>query len=413
MKLDHPSDQDIDAAVMQAADGALAFRRWPAGLRAIWHDENDRRLRRELIFINAIGMALGLLCLPFDYLAGPQVFETALTLRVGLVAPVYLMAMFVARYGSPSLQRVTCLLPVPCFATVGAYLGMHTINPYMSEYVMASGLLIMMTGVILPLRPACLFTISGLALGALWLVFLTMPHPAQANIPTLLAFISVICVVTLAIPVRTTRLRDQHFLLELRSRLMSARLIVANRQLSELSHRDELTGLRNRRYFERVFESALETSIARDDELAVMMIDVDHFKAFNDTHGHMAGDRALRQVARQLEREFAAGGYTLARYGGEEFVVVVEDSDVETALQLADRARQAVSARPVTLDDDRSVRLTVSVGVAMRKVAGSTASALMGRADEALYEAKQAGRDLVRLARKGDGRLPPAMPVSA
>ena len=144
-----------------------------------------------------------------------------------------------------------------------------------------------------------------------------------------------------------------------------------------------------------------------------MMIDVDHFKAFNDTHGHMAGDRALRQVARQLEREFAAGGDTLARYGGEEFVVVVEDSDVETALQLADRARQAVSARPVTLDDDRSVRLTVSVGVAMRKVAGSTASALMGRADEALYEAKQAGRDLVRLARKGDGRLPPAMPVSA
>ncbi len=398
MKPDHHPDHEIATAVMRAADHELPFRRWSPILQALWVAETDMRRRRDLVFVYSIGLMVGLACLPLDYIAGPEIFETGLYLRLGLVAPVYLLAILAARFGSSGFNRIACVLPVPFFATVGAYLGMHPVNPLMSEYVMSVGLLVTLASVISPLRPAYIIAVSGLSLVGLWTVFATIPQGGSTKELILLIFISVICAVTLAIPLRTTRLKDQNFLFTLRSRLMSDRLVVANEQLRELSHRDDLTGLPNRRYFERIFETALRGSIDRDDDLAVMMIDVDNFKAFNDTHGHLAGDRALRQVATELEKQFSAPGQTVARYGGEEFVVVVEGCNAEAALHLADRARRAVAARPVKLGRDRRARLTVSIGVSLRKVAGSAAPELLGCADEALYEAKLAGRDLVRLA---------------
>lgn len=146
--------------------------------------------------------------------------------------------------------------------------------------------------------------------------------------------------------------------------------------------------------------------MASGDELAVMMIDVDHFKQFNDTHGHTAGDRALRQVARELEKQFCAPGSTVARYGGEEFVVVVEKCGEEAAMDLAQRARSAVAARPVALDMGSRAMVTISIGVALRKSAALSANALIECADAALYAAKTSGRNLVRLARDGDARGP-------
>ena len=203
-------------------------------------------------------------------------------------------------------------------------------------------------------------------------------------------------------PFRTATLKDRNFLYALRSQLASERLIAVNEQLRELSHRDDLTGLPNRRYFERIFHTAFRAAKTRGDDVAVMMIDVDHFKQFNDTHGHAAGDRALKQVAKELEKQFAQPGSTVARYGGEEFVVVVEHSSHDEALRLADRARDAVARRPVTLDLVGRVSVTVSIGVALQRSGAASPEALIERADEALYEAKRAGRNIVRLAREED-----------
>lgn len=399
----------IDDLVERVADQGLPFRRWPGELRAAWRAEQRTKRRRELAFIHSIGLLLCLLCLPLDYIGGSQVFEAGLWLRVGIVTPVYLAAIFAARYGGWVLQRWTSVLTVPCFATVACTIGLHFAADQMREYVMAAGLLITMSAVVVPLRPVFIATMTGLSLTGMWSAWATMPPIGDGTEHVLLSFITVISVITLAIPVRTARLKDQNFLFALRSRFVSDRLLVANEQLRELSHRDDLTGLPNRRCFERIFDTAFRASVDSGDHLAVMMIDVDRFKSFNDTHGHLAGDRALQQVASVLEQQFDAAGHTVARYGGEEFVVVVQGCDEGAALRLADQARRAIAERPVAVDRTQRVAITISIGVALREDTGLSPSALIGRADGALYDAKAAGRDIVRLARDDDGREPPTI----
>jgi diguanylate cyclase (GGDEF)-like protein len=129
------------------------------------------------------------------------------------------------------------------------------------------------------------------------------------------------------------------------------------------------------------------------------MIDVDHFKQFNDTHGHGAGDRALRQVAQTLELAVRRTDL-VARYGGEEFVVVLPDSTAEQAVAKMNAIREAIEAEPLMLawKDGRSApaRLTVSIGVAnWSDERGQTAAEFVAEADARLYEAKKGGRNRV------------------
>ena len=161
---------------------------------------------------------------------------------------------------------------------------------------------------------------------------------------------------------------------------------------------DELTGLRNRRFFQE--QAARELDICRRyaRQMAILMIDVDHFKQFNDTHGHAIGDDVLRAMGRVL----AAGVRAVdlpARYGGEEFVVLCPDTDLAGAALLADRLRQAVAAVKLGEADGRAIRpVTCSIGVAAFQGSDLDLSELLDRADAALYDAKAAGRNQVQVA---------------
>ncbi len=402
-------DQNLDALTEHAYETGQRYGAWPPAVRQIWQAEGMYRRRRELSFVHSIGLLLCLLCLPLDYNAGPEVFEHGLFLRLGLVTPVYLLAIAAAWFGSWRQQRWTSVLAVACFATVAGYLGMHFAHDEVREYIMAAGLLVMMASVVVPLRPRHLLAMVLLSLAGLWTVYATAPVTWAGPLHVLLAFVTVSCFLTLAIPVRTTMLKDRNFLLGLRSRFATERLIAVNEQLRELSHRDDLTGLPNRRYFERIFDTAFRSAGTGDGSLALMMIDVDRFKRFNDSYGHMAGDRALKQVGGVLERYFSAPDRAVARYGGEEFIAIVQECGVEDALRLADEVRQAIAARQVTVGRRGRASLTVSIGVAIRSDADASGAELVERADAALYEAKQAGRDLVRLARTDDGSPPPSI----
>ena len=183
----------------------------------------------------------------------------------------------------------------------------------------------------------------------------------------------------------------------------------ANEQLRALSDHDDLTGLPNRRNLERVFDEAFRTSVAAGTDLAVIMIDVDHFKRFNDTYGHVAGDRTLAQIARTLERSICGPGRMVARYGGEEFIAVLDGTEEQSALRIADGARRAIADRRVSVGDRRRSSVTVSMGVTLRRRADRSPLSMIERADAALYEAKEAGRNIVRLAGRSDGKPPPAI----
>jgi two-component system cell cycle response regulator len=166
----------------------------------------------------------------------------------------------------------------------------------------------------------------------------------------------------------------------------------------EMALIDPLTGLYNQRYLMRHLRGLLEGGQNR--EVAVLMIDVDHFKSVNDEFGHATGDQALRAVADVLRGNTRVFD-SLARYGGEEFVVVMPGTGAADAALAAERLRSAVEATPCTWASGKPSRLTVSIGVACRAQRPGTPEALLHAADLALYAAKRAGRNRAEIAAPG------------
>jgi diguanylate cyclase (GGDEF)-like protein len=178
-------------------------------------------------------------------------------------------------------------------------------------------------------------------------------------------------------------------------------LALVNLQLRETlrvqSLRDPLTGLHNRRYLDESLPREVTRCLRRQQPLAVLMLDVDHFKSFNDTHGHAAGDALLTAVAQALQAS-TRGEDLVCRYGGEEFTVVLVDAPRECAVRRADEIRAALGA--VTVQHLRQTLgpRTVSIGLAMLPDDGQTPEALLRQADAALYRAKHEGRNRVVVA---------------
>ena len=151
-----------------------------------------------------------------------------------------------------------------------------------------------------------------------------------------------------------TQVRRHRFTLELRERVNST---------MQMAIVDELTGLYNRRYFDRHLSMMLEKSTAQDRDMAVMMLDLDYFKSVNDTHGHDAGDAVLKEFAERLQRNIR--GVDLAcRFGGEEFVVLMPDTDLQQAHSVAERVRSSVAERMFEIGTGAPIQVTVSVGAA-------------------------------------------------
>lgn len=173
-------------------------------------------------------------------------------------------------------------------------------------------------------------------------------------------------------------------------------LASANDRLVESNQRDSLTGIYNRHYFHELLERQLYD--AREDlqHLAVLMIDLDHFKRINDNYGHLVGDECLRVAARRMGEVVKAHGGVLARFGGEEFVAALPGLDAVQAVAAAEAVRSCVAAEPVGADGQQ-VKVTVSIGVHALdayRIAGPDDA--LRRADEALYSAKSGGRNCVR-----------------
>jgi two-component system cell cycle response regulator len=166
----------------------------------------------------------------------------------------------------------------------------------------------------------------------------------------------------------------------------------------EMAITDGLTGLHNRRYLERHLATLVLQAIGRSKPLSVLVLDIDHFKAINDTYGHAAGDDVLREISRRLRK--AVRGIDLAcRMGGEEFVIAMPDTDAALALLVSERLRQKIAREPFQIaDSGAALAVTVSIGVSSLISSEDVPKALLKRADEALYRAKRAGRNRVAAA---------------
>lgn len=165
-------------------------------------------------------------------------------------------------------------------------------------------------------------------------------------------------------------------------------------QVQKQARTDALTGLNNRGEFQRQLKEEEERARRYHRSLSLLMLDVDHFKHVNDTHGHQAGDEVLRALAARLREQIRPVDHA-ARYGGEEFVVILPETSNEGALDLAERLRMAVAGTVVPVAEGRTIPITISIGVATFPADAGSEAALIAAADAALYAAKQGGKNRV------------------
>lgn len=304
-------------------------------------------------------------------------------------------------------------------AVISTQIQYHLITPLASKSVLIGVLWIIVAAIVMLLRgyrPARLFLLA-------WALFL-----AGTTLFTLLAFGLVprnfwtlngvqigsaleMLLLSLALGSRYAglRLENVRIVVETNERLerrmidrtkqlrtTMAQLGEANVQLREYSQRDPLTGVYNRRHFREAFEQALH---ARNDDgkpLALLLLDLDHFKQINDTYGHLAGDDCLRHAARCVEDVAASRGGLVARFGGEEFVAVLPGTTAQEALQVAEAMRLRIHQSPVATRN-HSIHMSTSIGVHTVDASRETVPEEVIRiADEALYRAKDDGRNCVR-----------------
>ncbi len=161
---------------------------------------------------------------------------------------------------------------------------------------------------------------------------------------------------------------------------------------------DGLTGLYNRHYLNTHLGNMVKQSLRNGKHLALMMMDMDHFKEVNDTYGHAVGDMILRQLS-HIIMQASRSSELVARYGGEEFVILMPETDPQSAFGAANRIREIVESTPFKISESgETISKTISIGVASLYPDGDSAESLIKRADEALYDAKHGGRNLVRVS---------------
>ena len=173
----------------------------------------------------------------------------------------------------------------------------------------------------------------------------------------------------------------------------------ANHQLRKISDTDELTGMRNRRFLDSLLDTEWNRCLRYDHPLAILLVDLDHFKNVNDNHGHLMGDECLREVAKRLQDAMRWPSDQVARYGGEEFCAVLPETDLAGARVVAERIRRSIEETPIALQDC-TINITTSIGLVVEipRASDGGVSAMIIAADKALYQSKTDGRNCITVA---------------
>ncbi|WP_246670520.1 diguanylate cyclase [Agrobacterium sp. ICMP 6402] len=341
----------------------------------------------------------------------PEIIWLDVVVRLFVVTPL-LFLYFPARHyavllrpdaiAHEVLHGLGCMLVVASLMFV--YANARTASA--SEYYMGviTVILYMNTVHRKPLPLAVMGTVGCLVVFIIGMQYVTVTSEA-AKLPAILCSVG-ISAVSLFAAYRIEQVERRDYLASLREKMLLQQIQSANRDLQQLSNTDQLTGICNRRSFD---EAAREIS-ASSKPRALILLDVDYFKNYNDSEGHVAGDDCLREIAGRLRaalRRDDGDRSFVARYGGEEFVVLLDNCVVSAALAVGERLRSAVSGEAIPHPNrpDGQTVVTVSLGIAVSTDGLETIQGMLNRADEALYEAKRRGRDRLVLAAAQAGAI--------
>ncbi|OYV26891.1 MAG: hypothetical protein B7X08_00185 [Acidocella sp. 20-63-7] len=386
---------------MPLIDRALAAPGWlprlPPALRA---DYKADRLLQCRLFNRRLLLVLTLI---FDLYwfnqqsAAPEILPLSTLLRFCVLSPAVLVFLVLDWRGLPGRFYgvglfVLALLP----ALISAVLCVHTTSAAELLDIRATPLILLGSSMALrlPLVEMILNATLTAALFILSLLFCPVLEHAELGSLSLIEISIAITSVGFNLQLEW---RDRRvFLLNVAERIMRTELTARNRGLIRETLTDTLTGIANRRCFEETIATLWREGLRNSAPVGLIMVDVDHFKAFNDHYGHQRGDECLRLVALKMSGQLRAND-VLARYGGEEFAVLLPDASLETVYAVAERIRVAVeSLRLPHRALGQQAVLTVSLGVASLVPANASGiHRLIAEADSALYGAKRSGRNSI------------------
>ena len=342
----------------------------------------------------------------------PDIIWLDLTVRLLIITPL-LFLYFPARYyalreradavAHEVLHGLGCMLVVASIMFI--YANARTSSA--SEYYMGIVTVVLYMNTIhrKPFPVAVMGTVGCMAVFIVGMEYVTVTSEV-AKLPAIMCSVG-ISAVSLFAAYRIEQVERRDYLASLREKTLLQRIQTANHELQQLSNTDQLTGIRNRRSFD---EAASHASGGSGRPRALILLDVDYFKKYNDSEGHVAGDDCLRRVAGRLRSALCRDDGDrsfVARYGGEEFVVLLDNCVVSAALAIGERLRLAVidEAIPHLNRPDGREIVTVSLGIAVSGDGREIIYEMVNRADVALYEAKRQGRDRLVLASGNIGTI--------
>jgi diguanylate cyclase (GGDEF)-like protein len=282
---------------------------------------------------------------------------------------------------------------------MSAIICVHTTSTSSMSDVRATSLILLVVGLIFRMRLPFVGLTAVISCAAYFAGLALTPVIPRAEIPSVVLTELSIAAAVIVFSALLDRRDRLVFLLNLREQIRARTLTQQNRGLREQVDLDALTGLANRRCFDATLAAAWQAALSAAGPVSLIMIDIDHFKRFNDHYGHQQGDTCLRRVARQARRGIRDDD-VIARYGGEEFAVILPGATLSAALRVAERVRAGVAELAMPHEGVApGTTVSISLGVASMIPDNNTAAnRLIELADRHLYVAKRAGRNRVSAA---------------
>lgn len=391
----------IDGLLQRGFPGMM----FPVALEREFQQAGLEAKRAHIVKSGFISLLVFNVFLVADYLMLPDVFDLALTLRLLVFTPLALLFLLAFQSGrvrwlsqaTPLGLEAIAMVSGLAAAAVLAFILMNSHSPLAYLYHIGFMVVITYGNIVQRMRfwYAVVFSVILIALHVFG-VWALPSFPERMMLP-LMSMVLASAAFTLTANYALENDERRRFLLTERERGLIRSLTQTQVRLRELSRVDELTGLYNRRHFESAMQQLWQRASFGRTPMAILMIDVDHFKKFNDHYGHPAGDACLRQVCQVMKQTLSGQGVIVARFGGEEFIAAIPGLDEDASLALAEQVRAHVERCQIPHERSAtSTVVTASLGLAWCEARPEMkVEHLLALADGALYDAKYQGRNRV------------------
>ena len=399
------SHQSTMARIQDLLENGFPLMSFPSDLEEAFHRDALSARERHFLISSIISLLIYNGYLLADQLMIPDMLWLAAQLRLLIFTPIALLSLFLFWRGIHPFHRLMPLALVDVLMLlggVGAAASMAIVMPFSESrmvHFFPVGYMVVITygNVVSRMRFWYALTFTSIMLG----IFVASVMSKESFPPRLLwpisSMVTAVALFTLCANYFMERDERRRFLRTLRERSLVRDLTQAHARLKDISRIDTLTGLHNQQHIQQHLNLVWERAWRDRSALSLLLIDIDHFKKFNDRYGHTAGDECLQKVARVLQDGLRRPGDVVARLGGEEFLVVLPNTDASFANGVAERLRQAVESLQIRHESSTTARhMTVSAGVVTCQAHPDLlVDTLMQRVEQALQQAKSEGRNRV------------------